>query len=801
MYSIIYKEVESSEKGQQVTQTRKFMNLIPDYETLESLLDTKNNEEIIRTCRSKKVTTARKNFIKSQLPQLAFCLPNEDGSLQGSTHLGPTFGIDIDDIKSTEFDAVVKQILAHQEEAGLVMLARSACEKQKGTKQEESQIQPDAPYYIGFHAVCMRIPELTHKENVERVAKIFGVEPDKNALDPTRVFFTGPTSDIIYIDKEKAFLNYEVKMSDVRCMKDDGRSKMADVRCMKDDVKSGLQPSAVNLQPSNVNLTPSEASCMAFETVAKLCGLDPFNLDVEHFRHGNLQALLSKGLLTLVGREQVIACVAKYMPSYLNEPDCIELIDYHIQNYNADKRHMTNDLVQLNAAMQQPDPAKSAISELLLEGPPPLPVKAIENIEVLRLLLKPYDRKYWEMLCIVIPAYLAALASHYRTHYIDGYTTIAANLYVAVAALMGSGKQNVKRVYEMIFGKTLKPLQKLEFQKRKENKEERLNTATTKDKKKRYLGKMWLVSDITKSALFQAQESLGEHGMVMLNYIEASTLCNMFKQAFSNIKGYLLQAWDLDDMGALRSGEQGVEFNGQACCSCVMTATPETIFKQLFSNTSDGFVRRFFTYSYTEPYSVKTPEVHQLSAEDQTRLDTLLDELFKRNLALGDDVEFIPLPMHTEMCKRWEDEREEMDLTEVEIRCGGSIPHFMMRCGLAFTALNGGKETEHSVALSKWYGESAYYYMLKHFGQRIEEDLKRQEEIMLTGSYTPKPSSQDFDAQPAQFTRKAFYAYCVQRKPEVEKNKVHNAAKHQLQRWVDNGWIQKLNSNTFEKIR
>ena len=783
MYSIVYKEVESSEKGHPVTQTRKFMNLIPDYEALVSLLDTENNKKIVSTCRSKKVTTAQKNVVKRQLPQLAFCLPNEDGSLQGSTHLGATFGIDIDDILSTEYDAMVKQILAHREEAGLVMLAQSACEKQKGTKQEETQILPDAPYYIGFHAVCMRVPCLTHKENVERVAKIFGVEPDKNALDPTRVFFTGPTSDIIYIDKEKAFLNYEVEMAE-------GGSK-------KSDVGSGLQPSAVKLQPSNVNLQPTEASCMAFETVAKLCGLDPFNLDVEHFRHGNLQALLSKGLMTLVGREQVIACVAKYMPSYLNEPDCIELIDYHISNYNADKRYMTNELVRLNAAMQRP---VSSTTEVIFAGPPTLPVKAIENIEILNLLLKPFDRKYMEMLCIVIPPYLAALASHYRTRYIDGFTVIAANLYVAVAALMGSGKQNVKRVYEMIFGKTLKPLQKLEFQKRKENKEERLDTASTKDKKKRYLGKMWLVSDITKSALFQAQESLGDNGMVMLNYIEASTLCNMFKQAFSNIKGYLLQAWDLDDMGALRSGEQGVEFNGQACCSCVMTATPETIFKQLFANTSDGFVRRFFTYSYTEPYSVKTPEVQRLSDEDQTRLDSLLDGLFKRNLALGDNVEFIPLPLHTEMCKRWEDEREEMDLSEVEKRCGGSIPHFMMRCGLALTALNDGKETEDIVAFSKWYGEAAYYYMLKHFAQRIEEDLKRQEEIMLTGSYTAKPSSQDFDAQPAQFTRKAYYVYCEQRKPDVDRNKVHNAAKHQLQRWVESGWLQKVDSQTFQKL-
>ena len=176
MYNIIYKEVEKSEKGQQVTQTRKFMNLIPDYEALERLLDTENNKEIIRICRSENVTTERKNFEKSRLPQLAFCLPNEDGSLQGSTHLGPTFGIDIDDIKATEFDTFVKQILAHREVARLVMLTRSACLKQKGTKQEESQIQPDAPYYIGFHIVCMRIPELTHKQNVERVAKIFGVE-------------------------------------------------------------------------------------------------------------------------------------------------------------------------------------------------------------------------------------------------------------------------------------------------------------------------------------------------------------------------------------------------------------------------------------------------------------------------------------------------------------------------------------------------------------------------------------------------------------------------------------------------
>lgn len=132
--------------------------------------------------------------MKNRLLQMNYsCMPNEDGTLKGSTRMTTTVGMDVD-LHRDDYDNdgdyqmaladIPEKVLAKKEELGLLMLERSA------TK--------------GYHLVFKRHAELTQEENLRWASELLGVEYDRGAKDITRVFFTTTASkeDLIYLDDE-----------------------------------------------------------------------------------------------------------------------------------------------------------------------------------------------------------------------------------------------------------------------------------------------------------------------------------------------------------------------------------------------------------------------------------------------------------------------------------------------------------------------------------------------------------------------------------------------------------------------
>ena len=120
---------------------------------------------------------------KHNLVQMNYsCLPNDDGSLKGSTRMSTTVGMDIDHIAQGELQAVKEHILAKKDELGLLMLELSA----RGE---------------GYHLVFRRRPELSQEENLRWASDLLGVEFDKGAKDITRVFFTTADKDLLFLEK------------------------------------------------------------------------------------------------------------------------------------------------------------------------------------------------------------------------------------------------------------------------------------------------------------------------------------------------------------------------------------------------------------------------------------------------------------------------------------------------------------------------------------------------------------------------------------------------------------------------
>jgi len=136
--------------------------------------------------------------LKHKLVQMNYsCLPNEDGTLKGSTRMSNTVGMDIDWTpsplpregeeqlaarKEEWLQKVPELVLSKKDELGLMMLEKSA------TK--------------GYHLVFRRRPELSQEENLRWASDLLGVKFDENAKDITRVFFTTTASELLYLDDE-----------------------------------------------------------------------------------------------------------------------------------------------------------------------------------------------------------------------------------------------------------------------------------------------------------------------------------------------------------------------------------------------------------------------------------------------------------------------------------------------------------------------------------------------------------------------------------------------------------------------
>ena len=121
---------------------------------------------------------------KSKLVQMNYsCLPNDDGTLKGSTRMSTTVGMDIDHISREQMQPVMMRILSKKDELGLLLLEKSA----RGQ---------------GYHLVFKRKPELSQEENLRWASELLGVEFDKGAKDITRVFFTTTNEDLLFLDDD-----------------------------------------------------------------------------------------------------------------------------------------------------------------------------------------------------------------------------------------------------------------------------------------------------------------------------------------------------------------------------------------------------------------------------------------------------------------------------------------------------------------------------------------------------------------------------------------------------------------------
>ena len=238
---------------------------------------------------------------KQNLVQMNYsCLPNDDGTLKGSTRMSTTVGMDIDHIAQSELQAVRERILSMKDELGLLMLELSA----RGE---------------GYHLVFRRRPELSQEENLRWAANLLGVEFDKGAKDITRVFFTTTEKELIFLSPQLFELG-EVK-SEKRKVKNTMQEAPAEKLSTPLPSREGQGGGSV-----------SDRTRFIAQGVMKEKGLLERDFLDEGGRHTSVKMFLS-GATQLLTREETNGILAELMPDHWRDQNIQQLVSDFYQNY------------------------------------------------------------------------------------------------------------------------------------------------------------------------------------------------------------------------------------------------------------------------------------------------------------------------------------------------------------------------------------------------------------------------------------------------------------------------------------
>lgn len=707
-----------------------------------------------------------------------------DFPLKGCKTQSNTVGMDIDfnpddaDYEKKMAD-VPHLILEKKYELGLLMLERSA------TK--------------GFHIVFRRHPELSQEENLRWASELLGVEYDKGAKDITRVFFTPTTENIIFIDEE-IFERKETPQPP----KGEHVDRHETVR--EESTASYEQKSVSEELPlGGQGGIAKESNLRAFDLCVENAGLKVGEMDVwgEHNWHSNLMAVLSVGLPKLMSKDQLLAVVREKLPNYSQTEDCKKLIAYFYDNYVADKGFMSTTLRDINAKAQMPtsvshkeeEEDEAAMKELTEAWTPPVVPKKIPGL--MELLVSNYDPRFRNMLLLSALPVLSAHASHFRAKYING-KVIGPQQYVSVIGGSGQGKGTCTSLYQEMVQYTLQDNDNREWQKVKENAELRDKMANAKERPPKYHPKLRLFETTSKSSILELQTNLGKNGMLLGMFSEVDGLSSASRAAYSDISVLLRKGWDMDMHRQFYMSDSTCNTYTQMSISLLMAGTVKAMLERMFSDTNceGGLMQRCIPVLVPMTKRTFRPPCQDfLSDEQKQERDSLLIELYQKDLALGDETQLLETPMMNRAIGQWFDKLEERyndgQLTDAEADLSHRCGEFMLRAAIPLVALYG-HETKEIVDFCRWVGETAHYAMCRIFGHRVQKDITSANEMLAVRLDARKTAEPLLDKMPTVFTIRQFKEQRVKdgQSPEV---------KMLLSRYCRNGKIARIGRGVYRK--
>lgn len=426
-------------------------------------------------------------------------------------------------------------------------------------------------------------------------------------------------------------------------------------------------------------------------------------------------------------------------------------------------------------------------------NPPQLPNKLPRLIQ---LLIKPFPEQYHPVLVVTACVVLGAIASHFRSTYIDG-RTIAANLYAAIIAESGKGKSWVTMLVELMCRHTLQTWDDQEWKKVRENQEMRDRMSNAKEKPAKYHPKLRIMETMSKTSLLEVQTNLGENGMLLCNYTESDELANASRAQFSNLSVLLRKAWDLDTHRQFYMSESSCNTQCRLCAAILLTGTPRSVLTRLFSDTESGMMQRFLPMLLPNiKRTFRPPVFTPLSSDEEAERDGLLVSLWQKDLSLGESTMMLQMPKTQKMIQQWYDALEERysdgELTEAEADLSHRVGQFMQRATIPFVALYG-EEQKEVIELVRWLGDFAYYNICHIFASRVAQDMKESQQMLQNRTDKRITAEPLLSLMPEVFTIQQFREERIRQGQSAD-------AKSLLSRYAQKGKIQRLERGVYRNL-
>ena len=715
--------------------------------------------------------------LKSKLAQMNYsCLPNEDGSLKGSTRMSNTVGMDIDWTPSPLPDEGEEQLAARKEE-----WLQKVPELVLSKKDELGLMMLEKSATKGYHLVFRRRPELSQEENLRWASDLLGVKFDENAKDITRVFFTTTAAELIYLDDE------------IFQIREQGAGSKGQEDSATNGVDTLNSQLSTKLPLAPTEAPPTEELCFRGIKYSEIIK-DYWNRTGGEPQEGERNVKLHKLAVNLRAicdnKKEVLMQV---MPRYgLSEAEMATIIDSACKEPPKGISKVIQSILGSLSPSGEPEEGSLLPREETEEGSnsslftlnssfkKSLPIGLKESLSGVP------ESMYMPVLCSVMPL-AATYADQVEVEYCDGEMQ-GMGLMSIIHGEQASGKSVCKRAVN---------LWKRQFD---------AEDALAREKEEEW---------VERKKSRKANEKLPENPRVLIRVVPVTISCSTLLKRMKNAKGRTLYSFgeELDTLrksnGAgswsskydiyrmafdCKDSEWGQDYNSdQAESGVVKVAYNWTMLgtngavRKCFKgdNVENGLSSRILLAEMPDTSFGKMPRYGRRSAEEEARIQEAVSRLRSYK-------GFVDTPRLRKTIAEWVEEKrvealKDFDMVKDTYRRRAAVIGF--RCGVIFHLLSGApKETKACLDFAWMMAEYCLNQQIKVFGEALQHQyVDAQSECRRYGE-----NSNIFDQLPPVFTADDVAAL---KRSDIPRNSIIKI----ISRWNRDGWVQKVDAKTWSK--
>ena len=530
---------------------------------------------------------------KSRLVQMNYsCLPNDDGTLKGSTRMTTTVGMDIDYVKPTDMQPLRERILAKKDELGLLMLELSARAQ-------------------GYHLVFRRRPELSQEENLKWASQLLNVEFDKGAKDITRVFFTTTASagDLLFLD-DAVFENTESSNTNLTNLTN--KESTAQHSCDSSD-----SCSEKNLPSCSVPV--DERVRFIAQGVMKEKGLMESDFLDEGGRHTTVKVFLT-GATQLLTKPEMNGVLSELMPDHWQDQNIQQLVNDFYQNYTNPNQRLLKYQEQLFAQSRR-------LKNYTVGSVPLCNFEEDEQFYYRRLPKMPQGVKdsidavgpqLAMPAMIAVSPVIGMLATGVRLDVHGVKNTL--NLIAYVAGDFASGKGSIDPLIEAWTGE-LKALEKVYQQQEDEWRAKKRAAKNKKDQPEEFKLPVRLLT-LNNTVANLAERLANTDGKHAFSFTpEADTVAQKWKSSINDFSVMLRQSYDGSPYDREARSAEAVNVHiDHLLWNVTMCGTPDALYR-VVNNYTDGFQSRIAVARTPDnTYSKLEDKPHVLTGRQAERI-------------------------------------------------------------------------------------------------------------------------------------------------------------------------------------